>query len=146
MKQIYPDTKKIRIFLWRPAWQMFLLFQLFHMHTCMDAKREDVSTKIERVTCRTVFANKLTAQSETNSLCRKKFCNFAFPTHLHRAHLVANIVALSGCSYAYLNRCKARRVKSRWFSRAVHVCRQHFRVQLAKVKSGICSTKFRFFK
>ena len=59
---------------------MFLLFRLFHMYTCTDAKREHMSTQIERVIGKTVFAKKLTDQSETNLLCRKKFCNFFLHT------------------------------------------------------------------
>ena len=72
--------KKFRIYFLPTLCQMFLRFHFFHMRICIDAKREDISTKIERVVYKTVFAKKLTAQIETNLLFRKKFCKFFLHT------------------------------------------------------------------
>ena len=57
---------------------MLLHFLFFYMHIWVDAKHGGTCTKIEHVTCETVFARKLTAKSETNLFCRKKFLNFFY--------------------------------------------------------------------
>ena len=89
-----------------PLESLYRALSLFCMHTWMDAKLEDITTEIERVICKTVYAKKLTTQSETNFTLSQKV------SQMFSAHMVPDILALSGFLYAYLDRCKAWSVKS----------------------------------